>query len=76
MVLPLAQKTCCKAAHSASAQVSTIASAAGRLLEAVPSRVGAIWPILLQSMMGSAGVFAMVGAKPRWLADANSRAGL
>ena len=45
----LAQKTCCMAAHSASAQVITIASAFGRLVEVLLSSLGAALAYALQN---------------------------
>src|SRR5271170_6286310 len=76
----LLQKTCCSAAHSGSAQVTTTASAAGRL-DGVFSSRGACCPIAAQFTAGNAGVLLMDGwnflAKSAGLiaAESRSRAG-
>jgi hypothetical protein len=80
MAVPLLQKTCCNAAHSGSAQVTTTASAAGRL-DGVFSSCGAECPIASQFTAGNAGVLLMDGwnflAKSAALtaAETRSRAG-
>ena len=76
MLFPLPQKTCCRAAHSALAQVMTIASAAGSVLDEWLISCGATCPAWPQSMAGRSGVFLIVGSKLLCSAEANSRAGL
>jgi hypothetical protein len=76
MLDPPAQKTCSIAAHSASAQVITIASDAGSVLEELLISFGAVCPTWLKSIAGSAGVFFIVGEKLFCAVVANIREGL
>jgi hypothetical protein len=64
------------AAHSASAQVITIASAVGRVVDVLCSSVGAASPTALKSIAGNAGVLLIFGEKLVCLAEVNRRAGL
>src|SRR5580658_5071328 len=59
MVALLAQNTCCRAAHSALAQVMTTADAFGSFPEGVASRVGAVFPTVAKFTTGSAGPFVI-----------------
>jgi hypothetical protein len=76
IVLPLAQKTCCIAAHSASAQVITTASATGSVAPEVVSNFGATCPTAVQLMIGSGGMFLISGLKLSCAALTNIREGL